>query len=137
MEDLDRLVPVILERQGARMGLRVTLTPAGFAALRAHRWPGNVRELENALERAAVLSPDGVIDAQSLDLRGAPSLEPEPEGVAGALTDLRSVVRVAEREALARALDAAGGNRRRAAQLLGISVRALFYKLKDHGLSEQ
>ena len=138
LEDLDALVQALLLRAMDRSGRRLTLAPEALAALRERRWPGNVRELENAIERAAILSPDSVIRP---DAFGSPGL-PGPGGVGGAPhpgphgapARLKDVVEGAERAAIEEALAAAGGNRGRAAELLGVSQRNLFYKLKRLGL---
>jgi DNA-binding NtrC family response regulator len=100
-------------------------------------WPGNIRELENALERAAVLSKDGVIRADAFaDVpRGGPRADAavSPE-VPGSPLQLKQAVELAERDAIQRALAATGGRRKEAAEVLGVSLRSLFYKLKQHGI---
>ena len=135
-EDVGGLVAALLERVSGRSGRPVTITADGLEAVRRSQWPGNVRELENALERAAVLSPDGVIQAGAF--AGA-AARVEAQGQArsqatGEPVSLKQAVDGAEREAVRRALEQADGNRREAARLLEISVRSLFYKLKQHGL---
>ena len=133
-EDVDGLVTALLVRVASRSSRPVRITPGALDLARRARWPGNVRELENALERAAILSPDGVIDAEALAGAGR---RLESAGVGGSpSTDpvtLKTAVAEAERQALETALDAAQGNRREAARILGISLRSLFYKLKEHG----
>ncbi|MGD2136117.1 MAG: sigma-54 dependent transcriptional regulator [Gemmatimonadales bacterium] len=157
-DDVDGLVAALLERVERRSGRRVSVTPEAFEAIRRHPWPGNVRELENALERAAVLSADGVVRAEAFPaggLREVPPLTsgrggqgvrdhavergtggeaPSGSGGQGVGETLKQAVVAAEREAIERALAAAGGNRREAARALGISVRSLFYKLKQLAL---
>jgi two-component system response regulator FlrC len=88
-------------------------------------WPGNVRELANALERAAILAEDDLIDAEHLWLESSSPGRPA-EG-ARALVDI-------EREAISQALQSVGGNRRRAAELLGIGERTLYDKIKRYKL---
>ncbi|GIX08165.1 MAG: acetoacetate metabolism regulatory protein AtoC [Candidatus Poribacteria bacterium] len=133
-EDVEALTRLFLEHASQRSGRALTLTPAAMAALKAHPWPGNVRELENALERAAVLSADGRITPAELWPEGAESSggtgRAGASSAAGPAT-LREALEQATREAIQRALDACGGNRAQAARLLGISQRALFYKLKQ------
>ena len=95
------------------------------AKLTAYAWPGNVRELSNALERGAILSSGGTIGAEHLVLSAttggaAPSLD-------GTLKDL-------ERNAIERALKAEDGNRKKAAERLGIGLRTLYDKLKVYRL---
>ncbi len=90
-------------------------------------WPGNVRELANALERAAILADGTELRAEHL------WLEPSSGGH-GPEAELKSLADM-EREAIARALEAVGGNRRRAAELLGIGERTLYDKLRRYALS--
>jgi two-component system, NtrC family, response regulator AtoC len=99
------------------------LTPAAERKLASWRWPGNVRELRNALERAAILADGAAIDAEHVWLEATSRPSDEPRSLA----DL-------ERDAILRALDSVGGNRRRAAQLLGIGERTLYEKLKKYGV---
>jgi len=140
-QDIEPLVAALLARAVKRSGRAVTLLPDALGALRAGAWPGNVRELENAIERAAVLSADGVIRAEAFEAVGrsggravngfdADSARP----TARPPVRLEDAVTSAERQAIRAALDAAGGSRAEAAKLLGISQRNLFYKLKKLAL---
>jgi two-component system response regulator FlrC len=104
---------------------RLTLSEAAERKLLAWRWPGNVRELANVLERAAILADGDVISAQ--DLR----LEPGPG--APSAVELKPLVDM-ERDAIQQALRVVSGNRRRAAELLGIGERTLYDKLKRYGI---
>ncbi|MCX5738666.1 MAG: sigma-54 dependent transcriptional regulator, partial [Proteobacteria bacterium] len=101
----------------------------------AYRWPGNVRELENVIERAMILAR-----GDQLSLRELPAnvvhLEPGEADVAPGDLSLRKARRAAESEMIRRALRETGGNRTHAAKLLGISHRALLYKVKEYELRE-
>ena len=110
-----------------RLG-RPRLELAGDAErkLLAWHWPGNARELANVLERAVILADGDKITADQI------MLEPSGSGVAPA-AGLRPLVDL-ERDAIAGALQAVGGNRRRAAEILGIAERTLYDKLKRYGL---
>jgi len=105
------------------------ITPGALSALFAYDWPGNVRELENAIERALGSSQGGEIGAEDLPpvLRGA---RPE-ESTASALIPGATLFEI-EREAILRTLDVAGGSTARAAEVLGISVRKIQYRLKEY-----
>jgi DNA-binding NtrC family response regulator len=121
------------------------LSEAAQVALRAHDWPGNVRELRNALERAVVVQAGGTILAEDLPDRvsDAGRRARPPAGAAagaGAAGDgsireqLRDQLAELERTAIVEALEHFGGNQTRTARRLGISRRALIYKLERLGL---
>ncbi|MBK9516525.1 MAG: sigma-54-dependent Fis family transcriptional regulator [Anaeromyxobacter sp.] len=113
------------------MGLR--FTAEALAALEAHRWPGNVRELLHAVERAVVLAEGPEIREEDLpDAVRAPAAggAAPPAGDLSVKRGTRALEDRLIREALART----GGNRRRAAELLELSYRALLYKIKDYGV---
>jgi len=99
------------------------ISDEGRNALLLYRWPGNVRELQNVIERAVILA-GGNIDISHLNLE----IEADPPSPGEGL------LRMQERESIRRILDEAGGNRRRAAERLGISVRTLQYRIKEFGL---
>jgi len=107
-------------------------------ALRAYAWPGNVRELAHVMERVALLHTGSVIEPPALGLAPtAPSaVTIEPGG--RVRVDFSSggiVLDAIERELILEALQAAGGNRTRAAELLGISRDTLRYRLEKYALS--
>jgi len=117
------LLGTIAPRLG-RPGL--ALTPDAERRLLAWHWPGNGRELANVLERATILANTDKIMADDVVL--------EPSGGPGATTAGPRPLVDLERDAIAEALQAVGGNRRRAAELLGIAERTLYDKLKRYGL---
>ncbi len=85
-EDVPLLAQHVLRRTSERYDLPpLRLSPAAEATLMAHRWPGNVRELENALDRAALLSRDGVIDELRLGARRPRTDRTGPQDLAGLL----------------------------------------------------
>jgi two-component system response regulator AtoC len=108
------------------------VTEAALRLLEDYPWPGNVRELENVLERAAVLCRTGTIDLSLLDLK-APGL-PKDESPG---TRLDEALDRLEREMILRALEETKQVKARAARLLGVSERSLWYKLRKHGLSRR
>jgi two-component system response regulator AtoC len=107
------------------------ITEAALRLLEEYPWPGNVRELENVIERAVVLCRTDTVGVRLLDLRppGAPSKD-EPAGVR-----LDDALDRLEREMILRALEETKQVKARAARLLGVSERSLWYKLRKHGLS--
>ena len=126
-EDIPLLVEHFLRKHAQRVGRRIDgIEPAALERLSAYRWPGNVRELENAIERAVVLAAGPVIDAASISM-----VEPPAGAGPGVLPSVRlhENVEWAEQESVRRALRQAGGVKKDAAELLGISQRALSYYL--------
>ncbi len=156
LDDLQVLCEAILARLAPRQSVR--LAPCVLAALAAHAFPGNVRELENMLERALAFADDGVIAPDGLGL-------PSPAGAAAraSITPLRLAPVLperqlslpgmaprnmapvlplalylcqAEREMITLALVRERYHRARAAQLLGISVRQLRYRMRKLTIQE-
>ncbi len=132
-EDIPLLVTHFLDKHAR--GLPVGVPAETMERLLVCDWPGNVRQLENAVQRALALR------GREADLRAGHLLPREaarhrPPGGEGE-TDLSLAVAVAraERKQIERALRATGGNRTRAAGLLGISRKTLWEKMKHHGLS--
>jgi two-component system NtrC family response regulator len=126
-EDVPLLVEHFVRKHAQRLGRRIDgIDPGVLQRLAAYRWPGNVRELENTIERAIVLASGPLIDATALSI-----LEPPAGPAGGGLPSLRlhDNVEWAERESVRRALAQASGVKKDAAELLGISQRALSYYL--------
>ncbi len=96
-------------------------------------WPGNVRELKNALEGGVVLCRDGVLRKSDLCLSGLPEEPQKSQAPAAGDTSALSLEE-SERNAILRALQQAGFVQKEAAQLLGISRRAIHYKIKKYGI---
>ena len=121
-------------------GAAPTLSAEARAALERYTWPGNVRELRNAMERACVLHDRGVIELDHLPDRvreaGEASALESGSGAPGtdAGSDVRARLAAMERAAIIAAMDACGGNQTHAARKLGMSRRALIYKLEKYGL---
>jgi two-component system response regulator AtoC len=139
-EDIPLLADQYLRTFGARSGRTLSvISPRALQLMMAYPWPGNVRELVNVIERAVLLSEGETIGPGDLpeNLRAAISspAPAEEEGSGGYL--LRDLVAEAEKRGVARALAAAGGNRSKAAVLLGISIRSLLYKIKEHALDRR
>jgi DNA-binding NtrC family response regulator/pSer/pThr/pTyr-binding forkhead associated (FHA) protein len=101
-------------------------------ALAGYDWPGNVRELRNALERALVLATDTITAADLPERLHDASHRVRPPVATGA--DVRGQLAEVERAAIVAALDAESGNQTRAARRLGLSRRALIYKMEKYGL---
>ncbi|MBC7932755.1 MAG: sigma 54-interacting transcriptional regulator, partial [Rubrivivax sp.] len=98
--------------------------------LSSYDWPGNVRELRNAIERAAALATSDTIEAEQILPAAA---KHQGEGKAAAQTDAPVTLDEIERRHILHVLEEAGGNRERAAAVLGISARTLYRKLREYG----
>jgi DNA-binding NtrC family response regulator/pSer/pThr/pTyr-binding forkhead associated (FHA) protein len=109
-----------------------TLSEDAREALAGYAWPGNVRELRNALERALVLASDTITAADLPERIHDASHRVRPPVPSGA--DVRGQLAEVERAAIVAALDADSGNQTRAARRLGLSRRALIYKMEKYGL---
>jgi DNA-binding NtrC family response regulator len=124
--DLPLLIGTFLEDACKRAGHRKVLSAEALEALMRHAWPGNVRELRNAIERLVVSSRGPVIESFDLPeplLAVRPSPQEQPFSDLPTLDDL-------ERRYLMHVLDAAHGNRTRAAEILGVDRRT-FYRMAE------
>ncbi len=106
------------------------LTPKAMLVLQRYGWPGNVRELEHIIGRACMLTDDKMIDVSNLP-ESLNHVEAKPD----AAVESSSLLEDQERQLIAEALKAAGGNQSEAARRLGIGRDALRYKMKRYGLS--
>jgi two-component system response regulator FlrC len=166
IEDLLPLARYFVAKYAPTMGhVKAALSQAACERIVAYSWPGNVRELENAIQRALLLSDNGVIGPAELELgeiggatmsqpvQGQPtSVAPSSAPASGATRadqtstqasvggesgpDLASIstknLAEVERDHILKVLQQTDGNRRKAIEILGISERALRYKLKDY-----
>ena len=133
-EDIELLARHFLERLAEREGGEPRALPERtLEVLCGYDWPGNVRELENALERAAVLAPGGPIPESALPdkVRELPEVRLVDEAVPPNPT-----MEVIERAYIHWVLQAEGGNKTRAAEVLGIDPSTLYRKLNRYGLAE-
>jgi len=134
-EDIELFAEHLVLAHSQRAGRpQVRLSPEALQCLRQYSWPGNVRELDNVMQRALLLADGETIEPQHL-LLPCQDLTAASTGLAGAgLDDVLLPLAVVEQRHLQRVLAAAGGDRKRAALLLGLDARALARKLAEHGL---
>ena len=117
----------------ARNGRELRLDEGALAALQTYAWPGNVRELENAIERAAILSRNGVISTETLPARVA---DPAPMPLVSERAQENPTLELVERAYIMWVLQAEGGNKARAAEVLGIDPSTLYRKLNRYETGE-
>ncbi|MBX3188191.1 MAG: sigma 54-interacting transcriptional regulator [Labilithrix sp.] len=124
--EITPLAALFAKGASAKLGMPPPVfEPAALAALGRHPWPGNVRELRNAVEHAVVMSDGRTVRATDLP-EAIRERRPTTNGsLPGAIADV-------ERERIARALEDEGHNQTRAAARLGISRRALLYKMAKY-----
>jgi two-component system response regulator FlrC len=153
--DILPLAQHFLALHGSRLGRVARLSAAATAKLAAYAWPGNVRELENAIQRALIMAPADVIEAECLPMSmltsvSAPAAIPavavpaaELGGGVGnvgfgpaAATAAPANMKDLERQHILDTLAKVGGSRKKAVELLGISERTLRYKLAQYRLED-
>jgi DNA-binding NtrC family response regulator len=129
-DDIPLLAEFFLRKYAKEAGKVVErIVPEAMALLSAHRWPGNVRELEHAIERAVVLTQNPTLLPQDL-----PPEFQAPQGSRAAVEAPVLPLREVERRHLLFALERAGGNRKRAAEWLGVTRRTLYRMAARHGI---
>jgi DNA-binding NtrC family response regulator len=136
-EDIGPLVSHFLRHLASRAGGQAQITPEALAELAVLPWPGNVRQLENTIERLALAARGGVIDVEDLPatLAAAADEAPlaRPSATASPFEDLPTLDDL-EGRYLQHVLEAARGNRSRAAQILGVDRRTFYRMAERHGI---
>ncbi len=137
-DDIPMHAEAILGRLCRKMKIEAaSLSPEALQLLQDYPFPGNVRELENILERALTLSSGGTITPDHIRLRAttrAATPEPPPAAPANGSVALGDQLEVIERDAIVKALEKTRYNKTAAAKLLGMSFRALRYRIKKLGI---
>jgi len=129
-EDIPDLARFLVERIGKQQNRALTITDSAIRELARRPWPGNVRELENCLERSAIMSANGVIAQDVIELSGlnprgaSPVFAPAPSKLELDAPDLD------ERERVIAALEQAGWVQAKAARLLGMTPRQIAYRIQ-------
>ncbi len=127
--DAELLAGHFLAEVNARDGAEKRLSEDALRSICAHDWPGNVRELKNAVERAAIMAAD-VITPEHLSLTAHPRAPASAPAGAGALAlEVGITLAEAERRLLLATLQAVDGDKKRAAEILGISVKTVYNRL--------
>ena len=137
VDDIPMLCEYFLDGHTERFGtVRRHLTPRALTLLQRHSWPGNIRELENLIKRFVILGSDEAI-AEALvgHNLGRPVLDEDGDGSMSLKSMTRRAVRELEHKLILQTLQTHNWNRKHSARVLGISYRALLYKLKEAGVS--
>ena len=133
LEDIPLLSHHFIEKFNERLSTSIKgIAPAALTMLMKHSWPGNVRELENVIERAAVLGEKGVLLPENLppELGNKPHQRRLDDFFEG--FSLKRARKIMEKRLIKRALEATGGNRTKATELLEISHPSLLSKMKTY-----
>ncbi len=139
LEDIGPLARYFIEKHATDMGYArpsPLLTDSALEHLQAYSWPGNIREMENIMERAIVLSNGHTVESKHLPPEVINALPPAPEAVeevekSGSLA-LQEQIENLEKKLIKQALMKTADNKAKAAQLLEISERSLWYKIKKY-----
>ena len=132
IEDIPDLSRFLVEKISRQQGRELSIMDSAIRLLMRYDWPGNVRELENCLERAAIMSEDGNIDRDVINLTGLEErFHPGGESQASANegTDY-SAPELDERERVIAALEESGWVQAKAARLLGMTPRQIAYRIQ-------
>jgi signal transduction histidine kinase len=133
--DVPALAAHLVDRLARRLRLPASpLAPEAVRILRERDWPGNVRELEHCLERALILSRGGPILPEHLDVPASSPAQAHFDAL-DLSVGFHELVSKLERRLIERALEASGGNKTKAAEILRINRRLLYDKLEEFGLS--
>lgn len=138
LEDIPLLCKILLKKISSQVEHQVEgVTPEAMALLLQYNWPGNVRELENILERTVNLMDD----ATHIKPKHLPTMIKkgskggEPQVIEESPNDLADIKEDAEKQAILRALTASGGNKSKAAKMLGIHRSGFYQKLQKYNIS--
>lgn len=129
--DIPALADAILAKAARPDADSVTLDESAVERLCAYGFPGNVRELENVLARASAMTDDGVINADGLELSDADDVDVDRPSL-----DTLEPDELTEAQRICAALDETRWNRRKAADLLGLTYRQLRYRIQQLGLDQ-
>ncbi|MFY0543846.1 sigma-54-dependent transcriptional regulator [Brevibacillus sp. H7] len=140
-EDIPLLVQHFLAKFRGQMGKPIrTINQEAMEMLIAFDWPGNVRQLENVIERAMVMVNGAAILPEHLQTHLPAGGKVEAQVAAGIRFEgrtMREILQEVEREVIRRTLRKTGGNKVQTARLLGMSRRALLYKIEAYGLDRE
>jgi len=137
-EDIPLLVEHFISKYNEQLGLKIkSISKSAMSYLRDYNWPGNVRDLENAIQSAMIVAQDEVIQSENLPLRirGYPELTDETDFKKNGLEEyVKQLSMKIEKELIIKTLEKCHNNRTNTANILKISRKTLFNKMKNYGL---
>jgi DNA-binding NtrC family response regulator len=131
LDDIPLLAMAFLRESCAKENKSLTFSPEAMRALCSYFWPGNVRQLKNVIERTVVLT-----GGANIKLRDLPGEVFSRSGSHASLPVFGQTLKELESAAVRGALERSGGNKTRASEILGISRKSLYKKMRDYGLSQ-
>ncbi len=132
-DDVDLMAAIFVDALNRRYGTVKRLTPESIERLRNHGWPGNIRELKNVLERAYIMGRER-IEAANIPLEKRPT--PQPGQTKRLQFSVGASLEETEKALILATLAHHGGNKREAAETLGVSLKTLYNRLKEYGAEE-
>jgi len=137
-QDLPLLVEHFIEKYNKRLAMNVkSVSKSAMNYMQDYPWPGNVRDLENAIQSAMILVQDDTIRVEDLPMRirGFPEISDEIDlGEKGLEDQIKELTEKIEKELIVKALEKCAQNRTNTAEMLRISRKTLFNKMKQYGL---
>ena len=137
-EDIPLLVEHFIDKYNKQLGLKIkSISKSAMSNLQDYNWPGNVRDLENAVQSAMIVAQDEIIQSENLPLRirGYPELTDETDLKKTGLEEYTKQLSMKiEKELIVKTLEECHNNRTNTANLLKISRKTLFNKMKNYGL---
>lgn len=133
-KDVELIAQDFLEQLNVEHKCTKVLAPEVLVELRAHAWPGNVRELKNYLQRAFIMADDSVIRPSAVPLQISPA-RPAPAAVISVAVG--TSLAEADRQLILATLEQCGGVKKRAAEVLGISLKTLYNRLEEYAVADK
>jgi len=133
-DDIELLVNFFLERSIKNHKKRVVISKEAMDILTQYPWPGNVRELENTIERIVLMGSEDGVSASDMQLLLPALKQQETLNISSNNTPIEGTLEEIEKEAIIQALNQCEGSSKEAAELLGITLRQIGYKVKKYGI---
>ncbi|WP_055326363.1 sigma-54-dependent transcriptional regulator [Ralstonia solanacearum] len=131
-KDVELLAQHFLDQLNAHNNTKKTFLPQAMDTLRAYNWPGNVRELRNYVQRAYIMSDDTGISTESVPLQVSTT---QASSGSTLMIPVGTSLASADKKIILATLEQCGGVKKRAAELLGISLKTLYNRLEEYGNS--